>query len=56
MRVCERDIARPVRPVLFPDADKCYTLCNVTNSGRLNFDRLGADKVNISVCDSRATT
>jgi len=43
MRVYERDIARPICLVLFPDADKRYTLCNVADSGRLNYDGLGVN-------------
>ena len=40
MEALECDIARPICLELFPIADKGYTLCNVANDGRLNFDRL----------------
>ena len=40
MEVFECDIAGPIALVPFPTADKCYTLCNVANYGRLNFDGL----------------
>jgi len=40
MRVCERDVARSICLVLFPDTDKRYTLRNVANGRRPNFDRL----------------
>ena len=37
----ERDVTRPICLVPFPLADECYTLCNVSDDGWLNFDRLG---------------
>jgi hypothetical protein len=38
--VLKCDIAGPIPSVLFPLADKCYTLCNVANDGRLDVDGL----------------
>ena len=40
MEALECDVARPICLVLSPIADKGYTLRNVANDGRLNFDRL----------------
>ena len=40
MEAFESDVAGPLALVLFPDADKRYTLCDVTNDGRLDFDGL----------------
>ena len=37
------DVARPIRSVLFPVADKGYTLGNVASDGWLNFDGLNAN-------------
>lgn len=36
----ERNVARPISLVLFPLADKRYTLCDVPNDRSLDFDRL----------------
>ena len=40
MTVLERHVARPIRLVFFPVADKCETLCNVAEDGRLDVERL----------------
>ena len=40
MEVFECDVARRIALVLFPFADKRYTLCNVANNRRLDFDGL----------------
>ena len=40
MTALERDVARPIRLVLFSAADKRYTLCNMTDDGWLNVDGL----------------
>ena len=43
MKALERDVACPIRLVLFPFADERDTLCNVANDGWLNFDGLDVD-------------
>ena len=40
MEVLERDVACSIPGVLFPFANKRYTLCNVANHGWLDFDGL----------------
>ena len=40
MTALERDVARPIRLVLFSGADKGYTLCNMTDDRWLNVDGL----------------
>ena len=40
MAALECDVARPICVVLFPVADKGYTLCNVANNGWLYVDGL----------------
>jgi hypothetical protein len=40
MQVLERDVARSIPGMLFPFANKRYTLCNVAKDGWLDFDRL----------------
>ena len=40
MKVVERNVTRSICLVPFPLSDKCYTLCNVSNDGWLNFDGL----------------
>ena len=43
MEALECDVARPIGLVLFPLADVRYTLCDIANDGRLDFDGLGVD-------------
>ena len=40
METFECDVARPIAVVPFPVTDKGYTLCDVANDGRLNFNGL----------------
>ena len=51
MEVLKCDVARPISGVPFPLADKRYTICNVANDGRLDFDRLA--EINVSVACRR---
>ena len=41
MEAFKCDITGPIASVSFPVADKRYTLCDVANDGRLDFDALG---------------
>ena len=43
MEALKCDVAGSIAFVSFPIADKGYTLCDVTNDGRLNFDGLGVN-------------
>jgi hypothetical protein len=40
MEASECDVAGPISLVPFPVADERYTLCDVANDGRLDFDGL----------------
>ena len=40
MEAFECDVTGPIALVPFPVADKRYTLCDIANDGRLNFDGL----------------